>query len=153
MAFANRKKKRAPAPFAIVEHVIARKVPPDRRKEILDYLKLFGSNPDRTILQVHSSGFFNKRRKGLLRSRQGAVKRYVGTTFVIVGRTHDPSIMDQVIKPTNSMGTPAPAMSATYGRTRTLSVGHLTKSSPLTVRQFMFSIRRTGEGCLRPKAS
>jgi hypothetical protein len=28
-----------------------------------------------------------------------AAKKYGGTTFVIVGRTHDPSILENVIKP------------------------------------------------------
>jgi hypothetical protein len=91
-----------------VEHIIAREVPPNRRKEMLDYLKLFGYNPDRTILQVHFPGFFNKRRKGPLPLREAAIKRYGGTTFVVVGRTHDPSIMDQVIKPTKKHGEASP---------------------------------------------
>jgi hypothetical protein len=52
---------------------------------------------------VHITGFFHK--KGQLASQKekdrhiAAVKRYGGTSFVIVGRTHDPSIMENVIKP------------------------------------------------------
>jgi hypothetical protein len=69
--------------------------------EILEYLRLFGYKPDRTIVQVHIAGFFNKRRADTKRiaQREATVKRYAGTTFVVVGRTHDPSIMNSVIKP------------------------------------------------------
>jgi hypothetical protein len=84
-----------------VENLISREVPKNRRTEIDRYLRLFGYKPDRTILQVHLTGFFKKKnssQKEMERYR-AAVKRYGGTTFVVVGRTHDPSIMDNVIKP------------------------------------------------------
>jgi hypothetical protein len=81
--------------------IAAAQVPSNRREEILEYLKLFGYKPDRTILQVHIAGFFNKRQANARErvQREGTARRYGGTTFVVVGRTHDPSIMDIVIKP------------------------------------------------------
>ena len=81
--------------------IVAAQVPSNRREEILEYLKLFGYKPDRTILQVHIAGFFNKRRANARErvQREATARRYGGTTFVVVGRTHDPSIMDLVIKP------------------------------------------------------
>lgn len=101
MALDDKRKKRAPTVSTIAEQVVADQAPPDRRKEMLEYLKLFGYRPEHTILQVHIPGFFNKRRYGKIEpeKRRAAAKRYGGTTFVIVGRTHDPAIMDQVIKP------------------------------------------------------
>jgi hypothetical protein len=68
---------------------------------MLEYLKLFGYKPDRTIMQVHIAGFFNKKRTGGRQAERkaAAAKKYGGTTFVVVGRTHDPSIMEQVSKP------------------------------------------------------
>ncbi len=87
--------------IAEAKHIVADQVSSDRRAEILEYLKLFGYKPDRTILQVHIVGFFNKRRANArsVEQREAASRRYGGTTFVVVGRTHDPSIMDLVIKP------------------------------------------------------
>ena len=81
--------------------IVAAQVPSNRREEILEYLKLFGYKPDRTILQVHIAGFFNKRQANARErvQREATARRYGGTTFVVVGRTHDPSIMDLVIKP------------------------------------------------------
>jgi hypothetical protein len=81
--------------------IAAAQVPSNRREEILEYLKLFGYKPDRTILQVHIAGFFNKRQANARErvQREATSRRYGGTTFVVVGRTHDPSIMDSVIKP------------------------------------------------------
>ena len=85
------------------ESIISSQVSENRRNEIQEYLKLFGYKPDKTIIQVHITGFFHK--KGQLASQKekdrhiAAVKRYGGTSFVIVGRTHDPSIMENVIKP------------------------------------------------------
>ena len=85
----------------MAEDVVERQVPPGRRGEILEYLKLFGYKPDSTIIQVHITGFFNKKggTKKEAEKRQAAAKRYGGTTFVVVGRTHDPSIARQAIKP------------------------------------------------------
>jgi len=102
----NRRKKRgqtasSSSTVAEAEHIVADQVTYNRRAEILEYLKLFGYKPDKTILQVHIVGFFNKRRikARSVEQREAASRRYGGTTFVVVGRTHDPSIMDLVIKP------------------------------------------------------
>lgn len=86
---------------ASAEYAVTREVTTNRRQEILEYLKLFGYKPDRTILQVHIPGFFNKKgtKPREAAARQAATARYGGTTFVVVGRTHDPSIMQQVVKP------------------------------------------------------
>jgi hypothetical protein len=72
-----------------------------RRIEFHRYLELFGYTPESTILQVHIAGFFNKRQPDPkeIQRRQESVKRYGGTTFVIVGRTHDPSIVQDLIHP------------------------------------------------------
>ncbi len=99
----NKRKKRGQTASTITEakHIVADQVPSNRRAEVLEYLKLFGYKPDRTILQVHIVGFFNKRRANsrAAEQREAASRRYGGTTFVVVGRTHDPSTMDLVIKP------------------------------------------------------
>ncbi|MDQ3727716.1 MAG: SHOCT domain-containing protein [Thermoproteota archaeon] len=104
----NRRKKRGQTTssssssiIAEAEYIVADQVSYNRRAEILEYLKLFGYKPDKTILQVHIVGFFNKRRVNSrsVEQREAASRRYGGTTFVVVGRTHDPSIMDLVIKP------------------------------------------------------
>src|SRR5918994_3088871 len=100
----NKRKKRAQTASTTItkaEDIVAEQVPSNRREEVLEYLKLFGYKPDRTILQVHVVGFFNKRRASAraVEQKEAASGRYGGTTFVVVGRTHDPSIMDLVIKP------------------------------------------------------
>ena len=86
------------------QRIVADQVTSDRRAEILEYLKLFGYKPDRSILQVHIAGFFNKNRASpkAVEKREASARRYGGRTFVVVGRTHDPSIMDAVIKPKNN---------------------------------------------------
>jgi hypothetical protein len=83
------------------EDQISKEVSQNRRQEIYEYMKLFGYKPDSTILQVHITGFFKKKTYSQreIEQHKAAVKRYGGTTFVIIGRTHDPSIMDAVIKP------------------------------------------------------
>ena len=83
------------------QQLVSIQVPPNRRKEILEYLKLFGYKSEKTILQVHIVGFFNKRRLNQrdLEQKSKAVKRYGGTSFIIVGRTYDRSIMENVVKP------------------------------------------------------
>jgi hypothetical protein len=102
----NSRKKRgqtaaSSSTIAEAEHIVSDQVSSNRRAEILEYLKLFGYKPDRTILQVHIVGFFNKRRANArsVERREAASRRYGGTTFVVVGRTHDLLIMDLVIKP------------------------------------------------------
>jgi hypothetical protein len=85
------------------ESIISNQVYANRRNEIHEYLRLFGYKPDKTIIQVHITGFFRK--KGQQPSQKekerhtAEVKRYGGTSFVIVGRTHDPSIIENVVKP------------------------------------------------------
>src|SRR5918992_2561431 len=102
----NSRKKRgqtaaSSSTIAEAEHIVSDQVSSNRRAEILEYLKLFGYKPDRSILQVHIVGFFNKRQANAraVEQREAAARRYGGTSFVVVGRTHDPSIMDLVIKP------------------------------------------------------
>jgi hypothetical protein len=83
------------------ESIISSQVFGNRRNEIYEYLNLFGYKPDKTIIQVHITGFFRKRQPTHKEKERHAVavKRYGGTSFVIVGRTHDPSIIENVIKP------------------------------------------------------
>jgi hypothetical protein len=85
------------------ENIISSQVSDNRRNEIHEYLKLFGYKPDKTIIQVHITGFFRKKGQQFNQKEKerhtAAVKRYGGTTFVIVGRTHDPSIIENVVKP------------------------------------------------------
>jgi Short C-terminal domain len=99
----NKRKNGGRVASTIVDAVsiVADQVPLNRQEEILDYLKLFGYKPDRTILQVHIAGFFNKRQANARAQeiRETTSRRYGGTTFVVVGRTHDPSIMNLVTKP------------------------------------------------------
>jgi hypothetical protein len=84
------------------ESIVSKQVSVKRRNESYEYLKLFGYKADKTIIRVHVTGFF--RRKGQQsdqkeKARQAAaIKGYGGISFVIVGRTHDPSIMENVIK-------------------------------------------------------
>jgi hypothetical protein len=81
--------------------LISKEVPQNRRQEIYKYMSLFGYKPDSTIIQVHITGFFRKKNYSQreIEQHKAAVKRYGGTTFVVIGRTHDPSIMDILIKP------------------------------------------------------
>ena len=67
MALADDKRKRRKGQATALslteaERIVSDQVPSDRRQEILEYLKLFGYKPDRTIIQVHIAGFFNKKR-------------------------------------------------------------------------------------------
>ena len=73
----------------------------ERRVEFQRYLELFGYKPESTILQFHISGFFNKSQPSdkEIEKRKESFQRYGGTTFVIVGRTHDPSIVHNLISP------------------------------------------------------
>jgi hypothetical protein len=81
--------------------LISKEVPQNRRQEIYEYMSLFGYKPDKTIIQVHITGFFRKKNysRREIEQHKAAVKRYGGTTFVVIGRTHDPSIIDILIKP------------------------------------------------------
>jgi hypothetical protein len=99
----NKRKKGGRLASTIVDAtpIVTNQVPSNRRDEILEYLKLFGYKPDRTILQVHIPGFFNKRQTNARaqEKKEATARRYGGTTFVVVGRTHDPSIIDLLSKP------------------------------------------------------
>jgi hypothetical protein len=101
----NKRNKGGWSASAIVDAVsiVANQVPSNRREEILEYLKLFGYKPDRTIIQVHIAGFFNIRQSNTRaqEKKEATARRYGGTTFIIAGRTHDPSIIDFLIKPKN----------------------------------------------------
>src|SRR5579883_2726177 len=74
------------------------------------YLQLFGYKPERSILQVHVAGYFGRRsgrreptpQEALRRAR--SVERYGAPTFVVVGRTHDPSIMERLVPPKKGKG-------------------------------------------------
>jgi len=83
------------------ESIISQVNREQRRIEFERYLRLFGYNPDRTILQIHIVGFFNKGQPDPKEKerRISSTERYGGTTFTVAGRTHDPSILDNVIRP------------------------------------------------------
>jgi hypothetical protein len=80
---------------------ILNEIPENRRQEIYEYMSLFGYKPDRTIVQVHITGFFKKKdySQRQLEQHKATVKKYGGATFVVIGRTHDPLIMDIVTRP------------------------------------------------------
>jgi hypothetical protein len=87
--------------FLEVENKISNEVPQNRRSEIYEFMKLFGYKPERSIVQVHLTGFFRKKKytPREIEQHKTTTKRYGGTTFVVIGRTHDPSIMEMVVKP------------------------------------------------------
>jgi hypothetical protein len=87
--------------FLEVENKISKEVPQNRRNEIYEFMKLFGYKPERSIVQVHLTGFFKKKKytPREIEQHKTTTKRYGGTTFVVIGRTHDPSIMEMVVKP------------------------------------------------------
>ena len=84
------------------EGLIQSQVPEGRREEIRNYLRLFGYKPDASILQVHIAGSFGgtRQRPSELASRDRAAKRYQGRSFVVLGRTHDPSFLEKLVPPT-----------------------------------------------------
>lgn len=83
------------------QQIVSLPVPSNRRNEIEQFLKLFGYNSEKTILQVHLIGFFRKKNLNQreIEQKSKSVKRYGGTSFVVVGRTYDPTIIENVIKP------------------------------------------------------
>jgi hypothetical protein len=87
--------------FLELENKISKEVPQNRPNEIYEFMKLFGYKPERSIVQVHLTGFFRKKKytPREIEQHKNATKRYGGTTFVVIGRTHDPSIMEMVVKP------------------------------------------------------
>ena len=63
------------------ESIVSKQVSAKRRNEIYEYLKLFGYKANKTIIQIHVTGFF--RRKGQQadqkeKARKAAIKRYGG---------------------------------------------------------------------------
>ena len=83
------------------QQIVSIQVPPNRRNEIEQFLKLFGYNSEKTILQVHLIGFFRKKNLNQreIEQKSNSVKRYGGTSFIVVGRTYDPAIIENVIRP------------------------------------------------------
>ena len=83
------------------QQIVSIQVPPNRRNEIEQFLKLFGYNSEKTILQVHLIGFFRKKNLNQreIEQKSKSVKRYGGTSFIVVGRTYDPAIIENVIRP------------------------------------------------------
>jgi hypothetical protein len=92
---------RSSSSFLELENKISKEVPQNRPNEIYEFMKLFGYKPERSIVQVHLTGFFRKKKytPREIDQHKTATKRYGGTTFVVIGRTHDPSIMEMVVKP------------------------------------------------------
>ncbi len=137
----NRRKKgdRVASTIVNAAPVVVGQVPLNRQEEILDYLNLLGYKPDRTILQVHTAGFFNKRQANARAQvqREITARRYGGTTFVVVGRTHDPSIMNLVTKPKRIEKKPASDIWAICGRAKILRKEHLMKLFRLILLQSM----------------
>jgi hypothetical protein len=87
--------------FQAAESIVEREIPENRAEEIRRYLELFGYKPESSILQVYVSGFFGRTRppEREMKAREEAARRYGGRTFTVVGRTHDPAILDNVIQP------------------------------------------------------
>jgi hypothetical protein len=83
------------------QQIVSIQVPPNRRNEIEQFLKLFGYNSEKTILQVHLIGFFRKKNLNQreIEQKSKSVKRYGGTSFIVVGRTYNPAIIENVIRP------------------------------------------------------
>jgi len=83
------------------QQIVSIQVPSNRRSEIEQFLKLFGYNSEKTILQVHLIGFFRKKKLNQreIEQKSKSVKRYGGTSFIVVGRTYDPGIIENVIRP------------------------------------------------------
>ena len=48
--------------FLELENKISKEVPQNRRDEIYEFMKLFGYKPERSIVQVHLTGFFRKKK-------------------------------------------------------------------------------------------
>jgi hypothetical protein len=92
---------RSSSSFLELENKISKEVPQNRPNEIYEFMKLFGYKPERSIVQVHLTGFFRKKKyiPREIEQHKTATKRYGGTTFVVIGRTHDSSIMEMVVKP------------------------------------------------------
>ena len=98
----TQRKRRAPVQALTgPEETVKSQVPPNRQDEIRRYLELYGYKPDRSILQVHISGYFGRgtRRPKEVAGRERAAARYGGRTFTVLGRTHDPDFPKRLITP------------------------------------------------------
>src|SRR5688500_13563993 len=87
---------------AISKHqIVSIPVPPNRRNEIGQILKLFGDNSEKTRIQLHVIGFFRKKNLNQreVEQKSKSVKSYGGTSFIVVGRTYIPAIIENVIRP------------------------------------------------------
>jgi hypothetical protein len=107
------------------ENKISTEIPQNRRDEIYEFMKLFGYKPEWSIVQVHITGFFRKKKytPREIEQHKTATKRYGGTTFVVIGRTHDPSIMEMVVKPKKKIPmTTAQDTLDTFGKTKMLKI-------------------------------
>lgn len=76
-------------------------VPLNRCDEIRRYLELFGYDPGHTILQVNLAGKYGHTTPRDFMEQQTALtrQRYGGTVIVVVGRVHDPAVVNLVAKP------------------------------------------------------
>jgi hypothetical protein len=96
-----RSKRRSKESPQTVQDLVSEQVPSNRHEEIRRYLRLYGYNPERSILQVHLAGSFGRsmQRPREIASRERAASRYQGRTFTVLGRTHDPSFIKKLIPP------------------------------------------------------
>ena len=53
---------RSSSSFLELENKILKEVPQNRPNEIYEFMKLFGYKPERSIVQVHLTGFFRKKK-------------------------------------------------------------------------------------------
>ena len=64
------------------ESIVSKQVSAKRRDEIYEYLKLFGYKADKTIIQVHVTGFFRRKAQQADQKEKArkaaAIKRYGG---------------------------------------------------------------------------
>jgi hypothetical protein len=97
-------RRRRPAASQViqtVEDLVRTQVPSNRREEIERYLRLFGYNPDHSILQVHVAGYFGRGRIAPKEreNREQTAARYKGRTFTVVGTSHDPNLAARLVAP------------------------------------------------------
>jgi len=108
--------------------IVSLQVPSNRRNEIEQFLKLFGYNSEKTILQVHLIGFFRKKNLNQreIEQKSKSIKRYGGTSFIIVGRTYDPAVIENVIKPkSKDPFESSPGYIGYLWKERTVKINHL----------------------------
>jgi hypothetical protein len=79
-------------------------------------MQLFGYKEDATIIQAHVAGLLGRGGRPVIGRAEAARARYGGTTFIVIGRTHDPGFRDVLIPPVSE-------------EHRESYVGYLTKST------------------------